>query len=177
MLAIKGEAKWPHSDPLALTHWFVDQVKAQGEQLRRIVRYLKAWADFQSQRRGIMPSGLILTVLAANHFQHHEKDDIALANTIQDISTAVNAVCFVLNPVDITEELTSRLTDVQKKRFQDAIKKAAKNAKEAIELDDSHEASKLWRKQMGDRFPLVKRKHGHSINGRKHLHGQQDAHG
>ncbi len=69
LLAVKGETKWPHSDPLALTDWFVGQVKSQGEQLRRIVRYLKAWADFKSNRGGEMPSGLILTVLAANHFR------------------------------------------------------------------------------------------------------------
>ena len=65
--------------------------------------------------------------------------------------------CLVLNPVDVTEELTSRLTEIQKKRFQDAIKTAAAHAKEAIELDDPHEASKRWRKQFGDRFPLVKK--------------------
>ncbi len=69
LLAVKGETKWPHSDPMALTDWFVGQVKSRGEQLRRIVRYLKAWADFKSNRGGKMPSGVILTVLAANHFR------------------------------------------------------------------------------------------------------------
>ena len=57
LLAVKGETKWPHSDPMALTDWFVGQVKSRGEQLRRIVRYLKAWADFKSNRGGKMPSG------------------------------------------------------------------------------------------------------------------------
>jgi hypothetical protein len=157
LLAVKGETKWPHSDPLALTDWFLGQVKLRGEQLRRIVRYLKAWADFQSQRRGPMPSGLIITILAANHFRSNEKDDVALTNTIQDISSAMNAACFVLNPVDVSEELTARLNEVQKQRFQVAIKTAADDARKAIDSEDKHDASKHWRKQFGDRFPLVEK--------------------
>jgi hypothetical protein len=154
-LAVNGEAKWPHSDPLALTHWFIAMVKLYGEQLRRLVRYLKAWADFQSERRGKMPGGLILTLLAANHFRSHEKDDIALANTFQAISNAASTIFFVLNPVDINEALTDLLTDAQKKRFQVAIKAAADNASQAIAQQDEQKASILWRKQLGDRFPLV----------------------
>ncbi len=158
LLAVKDEPKWRHSDPLALTDWFVEQVKLQGEQLRRVVRYLKAWADFQSNRRGKMPSGLILTVLAAQNFKSHERDDVALTDTIQAISDAVSTAFYVFNPVDISEELTARLTDIQKTRFQDAIKKGAEDANEAVSKKDSHAASKQWRKHLGDRFPLVAKK-------------------
>jgi hypothetical protein len=158
LLAVKGEARWPHSDPIALTYWFKAMVKLHGEQLRRLVRYLKAWADFQSGRRGKMPSGLILTVLAANHFQRHEKDDIALTHTFQAILSAVSTIFFVLNPVDINEALTERLTDAQKTRFRVAIKAAAEDTSLAITQEDPHSASKLWRKQLGDRFPLVEKK-------------------
>jgi hypothetical protein len=154
-LAVNGEAKWPHSDPLALTRWFSAMAKLYGEQLRRVVRYLKSWADFQSGRRGKMPSGLILTVLATNHFQRHEKDDIALARTFQAISNSVSTIFFVLNPVDINEALTERLTVAQRKRFQVAIKAAADNANQAIVQEDEPTASNLWREQLGNRFPLV----------------------
>jgi hypothetical protein len=154
-LAVKGETKWPHSDPMTLTYWFHATVKFHGEQLRRLVRYLKAWADFQSSRRGGMPGGLILTVLAANHFAGHARDDIALANMFQAISNAVNNVFYVLNPVDIREELTARLTDAQKIRFQNAVKAAADDAHQANTQQDVHSASKQWRKLLGDRFPLA----------------------
>lgn len=163
LLAVKGEAKWPHSDPLALTNWFVDKVKIYGEQLRKIVRYLKAWADFQSARRGKMPSGLILTVLAVNYYQQHEKDDVALANTLQAVSNAVSGFFYVVNPVDPNEELTARLTTVQKLRFQDAVKAASEVAISAVVDDDDHTASKLWRRQFGDRFPLVAKKEDKGI--------------
>lgn len=155
LLAVKGETRWPHSDPLALTNWFAVKVKLYGEQLRRIVRYLKAWADFHSARRGKMPSGLILTVLAVNCYQQHEKDDVALANTLQAVSNAVSSFFFVVNPVDAHEELTARLTKVQKLRFQDAVKAASDDAISAIVSDNDHTASKLWRRQLGDRFSVV----------------------
>lgn len=163
LLAVKGETKWPHSDPLALTDWFKAKVKRHGAQLRRLVRHLKAWADFQSTRRGKMPSGLILTVLAAHHFQNHEKDDVALARTLQAISNDVSVIFYVLNPVDIGEELTSRLTVVQKTRFQEAVKAAAEDANDAVSHADEHTASKRWRKQLGDRFPLVPKKENKGV--------------
>lgn len=157
LLAEKGEKGWHRSDPLALTDWFKNNVKNRGEQLRNMVLYLKAWADFQSGRLGKMPSGLILTVLSVNNFCADERDDIAFANTIGVISNAVRSSFCVYNPVDSGEELTARLTEVQKKRFQEAISDAADAAAEAIKIDDCCEASKIWRKQFGDRFPSVEK--------------------
>lgn len=158
LLAEKGEKGWHRSDPLALTNWFNGRVKVHGEQLSRIVRYLKAWANFQSSRRGKMPNGLILTVLASDHFRADTRDDICFANTLRAIADAVRIIFYVYNPVDAAEELTSRLTDQQKQRFQEAILDAADAATEAINIDDRHEASNLWRKQFGDRFPAVEKK-------------------
>ena len=157
LLAEKGEKGWYRSDPLALTDWFKGSVKNRGGQLRNIVRYLKAWADFQSGRLGVMPSGLILTVLASNHFCADERDDIAFENTIDAISKAIRSAFYVYNPVDAGEELSARLTEAQKTRFQEAISDAADAAAEAINNDDPHEAAKIWRKQFGDRFPAVEK--------------------
>jgi hypothetical protein len=157
LLAEKGAKGWHQSDPLALTNWFKGRVKVHGEQLRRIVRYLKAWADFQSSRRGKMPNGLILTVLASDHFCADTRDDVCFANTLRAIADSVHIIFYVYNPVDTTEELTSRLTDQQKKRFQEAISDAADDAIEAINIDDRHKASNIWRKQFGDRFPAVEK--------------------
>jgi hypothetical protein len=157
LLAEKGEKGWHRSDPLALTDWFKGQVKNRGEQLRKIVRYLKAWADFQTGRLGVMPSGLILMVLVSNHYCADERDDIAIAYTIRNISNAVRSAFYVYNPVDAGEELTARFTEAQKSRFQEAILAAADAAAEAINIDDCHEAAKILRKQFGDRFPAVEK--------------------
>jgi hypothetical protein len=155
MLAEKGEKGWHESDPVALTEWFIDQVKKSGEQLRRFVRFFKAWADYQSRSRGTMPCSLILTVLAAQCFHSNERDDVSVANTARAISDAVQVQFCVYNPVDHTEELTRRLSDEEKKRFQQAIADFANDAAEAIKSESRKDASKLWRGQFGDRFPLV----------------------
>lgn len=86
LLAENGHKGWHASDPLALTDWFLSSVKRCGEQLHRTVRLLKAWADFQSGRRGKMPSGLILTVLAVQNIRLDSRDDICLAQTVEAIA-------------------------------------------------------------------------------------------
>jgi hypothetical protein len=141
-----------------LTDWFINQVNNKGEQLRRTVRFIKAWADFQSGRRGKMPSGLILTVLAVENFRLDEKDDISLSKTLAAISNVVKSLFIVFNPIDGTEELTARLTDMQKERFQQAIADFSSDALKAVDTDDCEYASKLWRLQFGDRFPVVESK-------------------
>lgn len=157
MLAEKSAKGWHNSDPLALTVSFKSQVKEKGERLHRIVRYLKAWADFQSGRRGKMPSGLILTVLAAQNFHTDDRDDVSLADTAKSISGSVHPVFCVYNPVDSDEELTARLTNEQKLRFQEAISDLTYDGAKAVETHDRHEASKLWRKQFGDRFSVIEK--------------------
>jgi len=154
LLADKGPKGWRVSDPKAITDRFLKQ---EGDQLRRVVRYLKAWADFQQGRIGKLPSGLILTVLAAHHIQADDRDDLSLSRTVSAISNSVNPFFIVFNPVDRSEELTARLSEEQKVRFQDAIKSFADDAALAIDTDDPEKASKLWRRQFGDRFPLVQK--------------------
>jgi hypothetical protein len=154
-LAVKGTSNWLSSDPMPLSLWFGSLASRYGEQLKRIVCYIKAWADFQTCHWGYMPNGLILTVLAVQHYQSHNKDDVALACTLKAISTAVCSPFYVPNPVDIGEQLTARLTSIQKIKFQEAVKEAAKDAIEALSLADSHKVSKIWRKVFGDRFPKV----------------------
>jgi len=160
LLAEKGTKGWHPSDPKALTEWFIENVKQHGEQLRRIVRYLKAWADFQSGRRGKMTNGLILTVLATRHFKSNEKDDVSFAGAVYSISNTLNFVSSVYNPVDNNEDLTSRLTDAQKARFQEAVSDLDSDAEIAVAANDREQASKLWRGQFGDRFPAGQKKNG-----------------
>jgi len=95
--------------------------------------------------------------LASDHFRADTRDDICFANTLRAIADAVCVVFCVYNPVDAAEELTSRLTDQQKNRFQEAVADTADAAAEAIKIDDRHEASNIWRKQFGDRFPAVEK--------------------
>ena len=104
-----------------------------------------------------MPSGLILTVLAARNFLPNERDDVSFTDMAYAISNVVNFVFCVNNPVDSDEDLTARLTDEQKARYQEAISDLASDTAIAVETDDREEASKLWRRQLGDRFRAVEK--------------------
>ena len=74
-LAHKGKG-WFISDPKSFTKWFIDKVKNEqvyGEQLRRIVKYLKAWRDY----KGIPLKGIEITILASRFFDKYEgRDDM-----------------------------------------------------------------------------------------------------
>lgn len=156
LLAVKGDAQWKKTDPKAITDWFKERVnKVHGEQLRRIVRYLKGWQDYQDNKRGKLANGLILTVLASNAFCADERDDLCLAKTAEAIRSLVASVFTVINPVTPYDVLTARLSDDRKKRFQEAIADLAKEAAKAVAHEKPSEASKIWRKQLGDRFPLL----------------------
>jgi hypothetical protein len=155
LLATGGEAKWLDSDPPAFIIWFRSYVYQRGEQLRRMVRYLLAWADNQSMNHGRIADGMILTVLATQHFHGNRRDDLALARTMEAISNTVRSDFFILNPVKISEELTACLSTPQKIRLNDAIQAFADIANGAIAIENNYKASKLWRKQFGDRFPIA----------------------
>jgi hypothetical protein len=154
-LAECGAWGWHRSDPLALTDWFINAVKSNGEQLRRMIRCLKAWADFQSGRRGKMPNGLVLSVCAVRNFVANARDDIAMAKILRAIQSDTEGLIYLLNPVDLFEELTARLTKGQKIRFQEAIASAVLDAEKAIQSGSPKKAAILWRNQFGDRFPCV----------------------
>jgi ABC-type dipeptide/oligopeptide/nickel transport system ATPase component len=154
-LAVNGQTNWLDCDPMSPTLWFGSHVSRCGAQLRRVVCYIKAWADFQTRRWGEMPDGFILTILAVQHYQNRDKDDAALAYTLKAISTAVGSPLHASNPVYIDKQLTERLSHIQKIKFQKAVEEAAENALEALSLADAHKVSKIWRKVFGDRFPKV----------------------
>ncbi|HEY3375241.1 MAG TPA: hypothetical protein VGK02_09285 [Candidatus Aquicultor sp.] len=147
-LAVKGVG-WIASDPRALTNWFLDEVKTKTDQLRKVVRYLKAWADDQSCK---MPSGLILTVLAANHFSSSTRDDVSFVSTVKAIYNQLRFSEIIYNPVDSTERLSDRIAEAQMKSFKEKLEKLIERADDALTQDNSTEAYKGWNKVFGSRF-------------------------
>lgn len=155
-LAIIGEG-WEYSDPKLLTQWFNNRVSEKDAQLRRLVRYFKAWADYQSQKTQTkMPSGLILTILTAEEYQYDERDDVAFARTAAAILDRINDDESIPNPVDKNEDLRERITDVQFDNFRKVLDELIQNAETALEHESAEEAAKrYWRKVLGDRFPVI----------------------
>lgn len=139
--------------------WTSDIRKAD-HQLRRIVRYLKAWGDL---RREEMPCGLIMTILAANHYSPHERDDTALKETL------VNIQAVLIKDFRCERPTTPAGEDLLKGyKNKDAFLKYLAyfidNAKKALAEPNHKKACEHWQKSLGDRFPCKLVKDEVSIN-------------
>jgi hypothetical protein len=106
---------WENSDPKALYLWFRGAVAAEkSDLLRRLVRYLKAWAAiaFENEQRA-RPSSTCLTVLATEAFQIVlgsqsvvDDDEDALVAVVGEIYARLSQDRRIKNPVDSTEDLS-----------------------------------------------------------------------
>ncbi len=156
-LAVKNN-DWEYSDPRKLTDWFTDRVADTDVQLRRLVRYFKAWADFQNTKSSIkkMPSGLVLTILAAEEYQESERDDESFANTAKQILDRLKINEKIYNPVDRKEDLRKRVSNPQFENFLSVLDKLVQEAESALNHESAEEAArKHWQKVLGDRFPIL----------------------
>ncbi|MDH2052333.1 CBASS cGAMP synthase [Achromobacter marplatensis] len=106
VLLAHREEGWMHSDPRPVKEWFVDQVETRGEQLRRVVRYIKAYRDWTWKSGG--PSSILLMAAASPLFvKQDRRDDQALADVVKQLPAALRKG--VSNPVNSKESLTDRL--------------------------------------------------------------------
>lgn len=82
VLLAHREEGWMHSDPRPVKEWFVDQVETKGVQLRRVVRYIKAYRDWTWKSGG--PSSILLMAAAAPLFvKQDRRDDQALLDVVK----------------------------------------------------------------------------------------------
>jgi len=154
-LAEKGDKGWHESDPDAFTKWFINRVGIQGDQLRRIVCYLKAWADFNSSS-GKLLNSFLLTILAENNFEKSDRDDVSFSGTVRNIYDSISISTVIINPVASNEIVSGRITESQWVYFKEKLLDLLKSASSALKNDDKEEASKIWIKEFGERFPKYK---------------------
>lgn len=139
--------------------WTTD-IRKQDHQLRRIVRYLKAWGDL---RREEMPCGLIMTILATNHYSAHERDDIALKETLVNIEDQLAKKFDCQRP---TTPVGENLFDgyENKDAFLKYLRGFIENAKGALLEPDADAACVHWQKSLGDRFKCLSKQHTTNVS-------------
>lgn len=146
---------WIESDPKAFKDWFINKVTATeyGEQLRSIVKYLKAWRD----NKNIPLKGIEITILASNSFDKYiDRDDKSLRNTVEEIISILEVDFKCVKPVVPGENLFENFSESKKTSIIDGLKKLKENLDNAIEEEDEKKASEYLRKSFGNRFPLGK---------------------
>lgn len=148
-IAIKN-GDWKDDDPKAMVEWFNEKKDNDGI-LMIIVKSLKAWCD---NKRNSMPSGLAMTILAANAkdkiVYDKERLDITMRDTLREIKKALDISFQCKVPVTPNDNL---FEDFGKENFMSALKEFIVDADAAILEPNQKKASKLWRKHLSDRFP------------------------
>ncbi|MBB2885051.1 MULTISPECIES: cyclic GMP-AMP synthase DncV-like nucleotidyltransferase [Pseudomonas] len=143
---------WIKSDPLQMKEWFELEVQDKGEQLRRVIRYIKGFRDQQWDERG--PSSILLMAAACPLFEFESKrDDEALLNVVRGIPKALRDG--VLSPIDPKVYLTAALTEDEIDSAAEKFETLARYLDAAINASDEAKSSAcLWMREMlGDRFP------------------------
>lgn len=146
---------WIESDPKEFAEWFTNKAK-ENQQLRRIVRYLKAWKNYREIKNSNLrfPSGFALTILAVNNFSPNDRDDIALKETIEKIKETLDFNFECLRPTTPEgEDVFSNFSETRKNDFLNAIDCLLKDCQNALDEKNFKTASKYLRKHFGDRFP------------------------
>lgn len=154
--------KWEHSDPKAIYKWFKDVVGGNDrDQLRRLVRYLKAWAAVSfDDAPDSRPSSIFLTVLATESYQElwaqrmlGMDDDDALVAVIHKLYDRLNDERTVVNPIDENEDL-NRMTSDGWAGFLPRLTVLRDVAERADGAEDEASAALIWSEAFSFLMPL-----------------------
>ena len=154
LLAHRDE-DWLESDPRPVKEWFLNEVQARGDQLRRVVRYVKAYRDWLWSSGG--PASILLMAAAVPCFEKRDRrDDLALLDVVSSLPGALRRG--VINPVDANESLTDRLRSANKSK--DLVEEAAvafekmeKLLQGAVAAGSESQACAWMQEAFGPRFP------------------------
>jgi hypothetical protein len=149
-MAFKGNG-WVKDDPWHMITW-LEKKKDKDSQLIRMIKYLKGWA---SKCTGRMPSGIALAVWAAHNFSpDQDRDDRCLATLLKAIEDTIALSVSCLSPVEPFDDFCAKLSDGQRTEFRNKLTAFSTDAHKALYESNQLTASKLWRKHLGERFPL-----------------------
>jgi hypothetical protein len=131
--------------------WLSD-IRKKDCQLRRLVRYMKAWADLKKSE---MPCGIVMTILVANNFAVDSSDDIALRDTLVNIRSYLLGNGFQCpRPTSpLGEDLFASTSQKDKDYFMIALNGLIISANNAVNAINEKDACKEWEKHFGSRFP------------------------
>ncbi len=159
--------RWIDSDPREFYEWFNNQANRK---LKRIVRYLKAWKNYQETTYSHLkfPSGFALTILATENRVLEDNDDEAFRKTIKAIKAKLDANKFkCLRPTTPKgENVFAEFSETRKNDFLKKLDDLITACDKAGEEKNFKTASEYLIEQLGDRFPLGKDENEEDKNSR-----------
>lgn len=158
-LAHKAKS-WIDSDPREFSEWF--QKKAnEYSQLKRLVRYFKAWGDYQNQNNAgkIMPTGLVMTIWVTENAEYNDRDDLAMKDTlrkIKDLTDGQIKLSCLRPTVPKNENLLQNYKYAD--FFKERLSQFVASANQAINENNQKIACGKWQIHFGDRFSCANAK-------------------
>ena len=154
-IAKKGEEQWSVSDPKEFKDWFYNKLNENGEQLRNIIKYLKAWRDYSGLKE---LTGIVITVLVSENFKKKEdRDDESICSTVEKIVNKLKNDNRVVNPNNKKEDLF-RCNEEDKKKTINKLETLHAKMKVALEEKEDKKSCENWAMIFGDRFPVPEEK-------------------
>jgi len=151
-LARKGNDQWEENNPKLFTEWILGKVKSHGEQLRNVIKYIKKWAYYNGWNDSI--SGFFITILVGNQFSPvAERDDLALYNTLVNITDYLRINRKIIRPVVPMKNMTESFSDVEMDTMISRFEKFRNKARDAVTGVKKKDAQEAWMSLFGDDFP------------------------
>ena len=138
---------WVRSDAQDVTEWFKDQRRscADGDQLLRLVRLVKAFARSRESWKGSILGGFGITVLVCECYSSYSgRDDAALYYTLQKMCNRLRVTLQIEHPVTHGTFIAD-YDDSKAKKFRDELCEKFEELAKLFD-DDCEEAMKCWNK-------------------------------
>ncbi|WP_114801054.1 CBASS cGAMP synthase [Moraxella canis] len=152
----RRDGTWQKSDCELIRKWFADKLKSlenNGQQLRAVCRYLKAWRDWQFADKSFQPSSILLMIIACKHYQYHQyRDDLALLSVLEKLPNALNGNVYE-NIEEHESEDFNRMKEgerVEASQYADAL---YRNFMASLNNFDKTKALKFIINEWGSRIP------------------------
>jgi hypothetical protein len=150
LLAETKSNKWIYSDSKEFKNWFYNH--RENEQSSRIIRYLKAWRDFNNYEF----SSIELTILCINHYHNSEsRDDLSIVNTLSNIISHLSVYRSIVKPVSPFEDLWADYSDTDCDKYISYLSELKKDINTAINCFSKDRATTILREIFGERFPKI----------------------
>jgi hypothetical protein len=158
LLPDRDLGRWKATNPPAHTTWSSQQNEASGGRFKKLVKLMKWWRrENPTSKR---PKGFALEILVANHAPKTEAHfGEAFAKMLESIYAQHGALAeagykpTIADPGLPGSDILDKVTVPQWKAFMEKVRVHAEFARRAQKEEDMEEATRLWRRVFGDRFP------------------------
>lgn len=149
LLARKGDDQWINSDSKGFNEWFYNKLDLHGEQIRRIIKYLKAYKDY----KGMDIPGIVFTVLGINNFTYHkDRDDTCLVKVAESCLSYLSNNTNLYMPVEPYDNILEKYSKSKIDELKNLFEELSESGGKAIDVEDYDESVEYWGILLGDRF-------------------------